>query len=55
MDDHLIGLQEKHKNRIREIDSKGNFQEVEDLVKFPLKSLQSYAFLQIKWALQRIT
>ena len=35
--DRLIGAWEKHRNRMREIDSKEIFQEVRALAKFPLK------------------
>ncbi len=37
--DYLIEPQEKHKNRMREIDSKESLQEVEALGKFSSKSL----------------
>ncbi len=37
--DRLIEPQEKHRNWMREMDSKESYQEVEALVKFPPKSL----------------
>jgi len=37
--DRLIGPQEKHRNRMREIDLKEFFQEVGPLANFPPKSL----------------
>lgn len=42
--DHLIEPQKKHKNRMREIDSKEGFQEVEVLAKFSPKSPQYSLF-----------
>jgi hypothetical protein len=39
MNDRLIGPEEKHKNRMREIDSKDFFQEVGPLAKFPPKPI----------------
>jgi hypothetical protein len=37
MNDRLIEPQEKHRNQMREIDSKEFFQEVRPLVKFSIK------------------
>jgi hypothetical protein len=42
--DHLIGAREKHRNRMREIDSKGIFQEVRALAIFPPKSTCNVPF-----------
>ena len=44
MNDRLIGTQEKHRNRMREIDSKEIFQEVGALVIFPPKSTCNVPF-----------
>ena len=40
----LIGAHEKRRNRMREIDSKENFQEVEALAIFPPKSTYNVSF-----------
>ena len=44
MNDCLIGPQEKHKNRMREIDSKDFSQEVRPLAKFSPKSICNKPF-----------
>jgi hypothetical protein len=44
MNDRLIRPQKKHKNRIREIDSKNFYQEVGPLAKFPPKPICNKPF-----------